>query len=193
MISVSELAKELGLDDHELRAVAKVAGVKMAPSTMFIDQQEAQRIRGVLAGEVPLPRVRKRPAIPPGKLALLVGIMLAASIGSVALVKFANRPGAVTVFPDDCFNAPSLFTFELNPVPCSEPHKYKAYARLDLGAIFGEEYPGEKKVEARAKSRCDALYLGERDPFGFTALYYFFPREGSWNNGARHAVCATRD
>jgi hypothetical protein len=202
MISVADLADEVGLSTAEVRAVAKMAGLNVSNATNHLDEASAQRIRDVLAGRVDVKPPRApfpvaKIAISFGIVVLLIGVI--AAIGAVV-----NRPAAISVQAGDCFDEPDLFAFRLDPVSCNGPHKYRAYARMDLALKFreeyGEAYPGRSVIEEHVKARCEALNTGQAsDPFAGLGIvstyeiYYFFPEEQAWKNGARSAVCATRE
>lgn len=194
MIKVSELASELNLGEHEVRAVCKMAGIDVGNATTHINDADAQQVRDILAGRVAFkpPKVRKQ--MPPGATAklLVVGGIVIALVTAIGV--WANQPASITVRPGDCFDEPEIFGAKLSPVSCNGPHKYEAYAKMDLTAKF-DVYPGRDEVEKHVRSRCEAL-RGNRGEEAFSLvfqIYYFFPEERAWDDGARSAICATRN
>lgn len=98
----------------------------------------------------------------------------------------------------DCFNDPMVEDGELFVdialVSCSKPHDEEAYFAVDMTE---SDYPGDEAITDFAQKTClpeffnfigaDESYEGSLD-FG-----YFFPSDGSWDEGDREILCYVYD
>ncbi len=197
MVRISELAEELDLSPHELRAVCALAGVTISAATTFIDDGDALRVRDVLEGRAKVKAPRRKVSVSPRTRLILAAAAIAAVLVGAGAAWYQNQPARITVRAGNCFNEPPILGSALDPVSCNGPHKYRAFARIELDEHFGETYPGDDKVEAHMRDRCEALNTGQGaqavTEFLLTVdIYYFYPHKSNWNRGVRAGICATR-
>ena len=96
----------------------------------------------------------------------------------------------------DCLaEAPVAVIFNVQTVPCSEPHSYQIFASVNLPES-DEEFPGYPVIDAQAKQLCIAQFNG------FVGLAYeqsvlktrfMTPSEGGWLAGNHTVHCAIYD
>jgi hypothetical protein len=100
----------------------------------------------------------------------------------------------------DDLDDPPLRAFELGRdvglLPCSEPHRFELYDRIDLAEPPGESWPGEAEVGERATMACFEAFedfIGtpwEESGLDFVALP---PTRTRWDAGDARASCAVFD
>ncbi len=100
------------------------------------------------------------------------------------------------VQPGDCFNDPGSeeeVVFQLEAIPCSEPHDNEVFAVQTVAGLFGPGYPGREALEEHAYEVCSGpvfdSYVGT--PYLDSALDVFTmtPTDESWSEGDRDVVC----
>lgn len=201
--TVAELAAELNLEVREVVALCTVAGVRVRDGSSRLRERDVRRVHDVLDGRIPMPDPQavgtdaSRGPRGVGRWIVVVG-----GIGLVAILVFGatraydwiERPSSIDVRSGDCFENPGLFAATIEPVPCDEPHAYRAFATLDLSEVF-DEWPGESAIEDHAADRCSALAPQQSDPdVLFVQIFYFGPNERGWRDeAARRVVCALAD
>jgi hypothetical protein len=98
--------------------------------------------------------------------------------------------GAFDIQEGDCFNTPTQAdVFEVEAVPCDEPHDDEAYAFV---TIDGNVWPGDDAVGDMSFDLClgeFASYVGA--PFDVSELTFYplTPTESSWDLGDRESIC----
>lgn len=91
----------------------------------------------------------------------------------------------------DCLNDGNL-EGEISTVPtidCAEPHDSEAYASI---IIDDGPYPGEDAIFEQADADCVAefnTFVGVNYDESVLNFSYYFPTEGSWENGDREILC----
>lgn len=102
----------------------------------------------------------------------------------------------MTVQPGDCFDDPGSedeVVFQLEAIPCSEPHDNEVFAVETLAGLFGPDYPGRQALEEHGYEVCSGpvfdTYVGT--PYLDSALEVFTltPTDDSWSQGDRDVVC----
>jgi len=111
------------------------------------------------------------------------------------LVEGNDSTDVFTLQVGDCLNdATATETVDTVPtVPCSEPHDSEIYASTIMS---GDAYPGQDAVIAEADAACLDAFAGFVGTSYADSLYYYsyyFPTEGSWNNGDREILCTIYD
>ena len=77
------------------------------------------------------------------------------------------------------------------PVPCSEPHQWRAVTTIVVGKEE-DEYPGDRLVEVLSRDYCsDSVGAWMNYPIDFEYAYTWFGR-GEWELGDRRSICWAR-
>lgn len=202
--TVEAMASELGVTVKEMLAVCAVAGLGVLKPDSELGPSELRRIQDVLAGKAPLGKVKRRspsgPIITWGRVALVLGVILVGTVGVLGY-QFWNRETRIDVRAGDCFKSPGLTTpsgeflslaSSIDPVPCSEPHDYKAFASINLNETY-DSFPGQEALEEHAQERC--LALAESTGQTSMSIAFFGPsNEKAWESeAARYLICAVSD
>ncbi|MEU7279799.1 DUF4190 domain-containing protein [Streptomyces sp. NPDC045431] len=96
-----------------------------------------------------------------------------------------------------CFDRPGgvreTEAAEVRIVACSGPHDGEVSGSFTLTG-FGEEWPGEKRIDEQAEERCqpisDAYAMDSWARPENAWLYYYQPSEESWRYGDREVTCS---
>ena len=102
----------------------------------------------------------------------------------------------MTVQPGDCFNDPGSeeeVVFQLEAIPCSEPHDNEVFAVESVAGLFGAEYPGRQALEEHAYGVCSGTifdsYVGTPYLDSSLEVFTLTPTDDSWSQGDRDVVC----
>lgn len=209
MITVAQLAEQLDISLKEAVALCVVSGIRVdGPHTTLTPADQA-RVHDVLAGRVHLPDPKlvagqKKPIAHKRKVSS-VGVILsvfAALVllggcfaGGVFLFGRGNT-AALKAMPGDCFDAElfgvSVIASSVKIVPCTGPHRYKAFGTIDLDPLFSD-YPGFDRIRDHAQERCPAL-AGAAGATPSAILFLGPGDERAWKDPAAHKIiCAQRD
>ncbi|SDK94065.1 DUF4190 domain-containing protein [Streptomyces indicus] len=109
-------------------------------------------------------------------------------------VKDAQKEQIASPDKGECFNAPGGelegLTYELDVVPCSEPHDGEAFGSFELDH---SEFPGQRKIDDLANDKCGAMvedYVGDIDATPEdTFIFFYSPTQQSWRLGDREVTC----
>lgn len=102
----------------------------------------------------------------------------------------------MNVQPGDCFDDPGSgdeVVFQLEAVPCSEPHDNEVFAVESVSGAFGSEYPGRQSLEEHAYEVCSGpvfdSYVGTSYLDSSLDVFTLTPTDDSWSQGDRDVVC----
>ncbi len=102
----------------------------------------------------------------------------------------------MTVQPGDCFNDPSDeedVVFQLEAIPCSQPHDNEVFAVESVAGLFGSDYPGRQTLEEHAYEVCSGRafdsYVGTPYLDSSLEVFTLTPTDDSWSEGDRDVVC----
>ncbi len=103
-----------------------------------------------------------------------------------------------TLGQGDCFDDPDGdVIYDVQAVPCSEPHDNEVFATGSLAGAFGQNYPGLESVDAYAYQTCIGSpfesYVGASFDTSSLGVFTLIPTEESWGDGDRGYVCALYD
>lgn len=207
MITVGQLAEQLGITLKEAVALCVVAGVKVQGADTTLAPADVARVHDILQGRVNLPdprltapkkkigeRSRKTSSV--GSV-LAIGAISLLAIGGILVVYLVFGRGDTRVLraqPGECFDAEVLLGVSVIPssvkvVPCDGPHGYKAFGTIDLDASY-KEFPGFEQVKKHAEERCPAL-AGATGVSGNKSLFLGPADERAWKDETAHKiVCA---
>jgi hypothetical protein len=89
-----------------------------------------------------------------------------------------------------CFDEPvnAEQITEVEPVPCTGPHRYEVFAVFDLPVAEGEPYPGVENVDRAAQAGCDQSAAAP--PADLYTTFALAPTEDGWAEGDRSVTCA---
>jgi hypothetical protein len=101
----------------------------------------------------------------------------------------------MTVQVGDCFNDPDEagVVYNLDAIPCSEPHDNEVFASASVSAVWSD-YPGQDAVDSYAYDQCSGSLFDDfvGTPYLDSALDVFTltPTPQSWDQGDREIICA---
>ena len=102
----------------------------------------------------------------------------------------------MTVQPGDCFDDPGSdeeVVFQLQAIPCSEPHDNEVFAVESVAGLFGADYPGRDALEEHAYGVCSGpifdSYVGTAYLDSSLEVFTLTPTDDSWSEGDRDVVC----
>jgi hypothetical protein len=103
--------------------------------------------------------------------------------------------GVATMQPGDCFNDPdSDVVYDVQAVPCSEPHDNEVFAIGEVGDAFGSAFPGLVALDSYAYEQCTGSrfqsYVGVGYSESILGVFTLTPTDESWSDGDRGYVCA---
>ena len=96
----------------------------------------------------------------------------------------------------DCFDDPGAdeeVVFQLQAIPCSEPHDNEVFAVESVAGVFGAAYPGRQALEEHAYEVCSGpifdSYVGTTYLDSSLEVFTLTPTDDSWSEGDRDFVC----
>jgi hypothetical protein len=101
----------------------------------------------------------------------------------------------MTIQVGDCFDDPDEtgVVYNLDAVPCSQPHDNEVFASVPLAGVW-LEYPGQSVVDGYAYEQCSGDVFDEfvGTPYFDSSLDVFTltPTQESWDQGDREIICA---
>lgn len=102
----------------------------------------------------------------------------------------------MTLQPGDCFDDPGNdeeVVFQLEAVPCSEPHDNEVFAVESIAGVFDSDYPGRQALEEHAYAVCSGpvfdSYVGTPYLDSVLDVFTLTPTDDSWSEGDRDVVC----
>lgn len=102
----------------------------------------------------------------------------------------------MTVQPGDCFDDPGSeeeVVFQLQAIPCSQPHDNEVFAVESVAGLFGADYPGRDALEEHAYGVCSGpifdSYVGTAYLDSSLEVFTLTPTDDSWSEGDRDVVC----
>ena len=96
--------------------------------------------------------------------------------------------GECVMLPDD------TVVFDVDTVPCAQPHEGEVYASGTLGPAGSRPYPGDAAVVAEVDAACVqafAPYVGSSFDESALGIYYLYPREVGWDVDTGYTCIAT--
>lgn len=209
MITVGQLAEQLGISLKEAVALCVLSGVQVTGASTTLTPADVARVHDILEGRVHLPdpnvpakkkaigeRRLKRSRVPT-MLTVLAIFMLVSGLVFVLWI-FRGNPRVLRAQPGDCFNADLVGLWvipaSVNVVPCDGPHGFRAVATIDLDATY-TSWPGIEAVRQQAEQRCPALADASGVNSGTTTILFLGPGdEWTWRDETTHKIiCATRE
>lgn len=137
---------------------------------------------------------------------LVIGLLIAGGWWLVTSFDDANRGdsgeivgggdlGVFTMQQGDCFNDPdSNVVYDVQAVPCSEPHDNEVFALGEVGRTFGSGFPGLAALDDYAYEQCTGSwfrsYVGVEYRDSALGVFTLTPTEESWSDGDRGYICA---
>lgn len=105
-----------------------------------------------------------------------------------------QEASAFEIEEGDCIlEATATEVFDVDFVPCSEPHDFEAYHVYDLDH---DEFPGSAALEDEIFDACFTAFedfVGPNWESTELDLTWFEPTQGSWNEGDREVACFVVD
>ncbi len=102
----------------------------------------------------------------------------------------------MTIQVGDCFDDPSQtdVVYNLDALPCSQPHDNEVFAVVPIAGVFGTDFPGQSVLEEYAYGECSGSLFDDfvGTPYLESSLDVFTltPSDESWAEGDREIVCA---
>lgn len=97
--------------------------------------------------------------------------------------------------PGDCFDDPaSDVVYDVQAVPCSQPHDNEVFALGDVSGVFPRSFPGLAALDDHAYEQCIGStfqsYVGVAYADSSLGVFTLTPTEESWSEGDRGYICA---
>lgn len=137
---------------------------------------------------------------------ILIGLVIAGGWWLFTSFDDADRDGAgeivgggdlgvMTMQPGDCFDDPdSDVVYDVQAVPCTQPHDNEVFALGDVSSVFPNTFPGLVALDDYAYEQCIGApfqsYVGVDYASSALAVFTLTPTEDSWRDGDRGYICA---
>jgi hypothetical protein len=108
----------------------------------------------------------------------------------------AGDVGVAELEPGDCFNDPDDLeevVYDVQAVPCSEPHDNEVFAIRSVASVFPEGFPGQETLQEHAYEVCSGLafdsFVGVSYLDSSLEVLSLSPTAESWRDGDRDLAC----
>jgi hypothetical protein len=108
----------------------------------------------------------------------------------------AGDVGVADLEPGDCFNDPDDFeevVYDVQAVPCSEPHDNEVFAIRSVAPAFPEGFPGQETLQEHAYEVCSGpvfdTFVGVSYLDSSLDVISLSPTAESWRDGDRDLAC----
>lgn len=103
--------------------------------------------------------------------------------------------GVMTMQVGDCFDDPdSNLVYDVQAIPCSQPHDNEVFALGDVSGVFPNTHPGPGALDDYAYEQCIGSnfrsYVGVAYADSILGVFTLTPTEESWDDGDRGYICA---
>lgn len=101
----------------------------------------------------------------------------------------------MTLQPGDCFDDPDgEVVYDVQAIPCSEPHDNEVFAIGEFGSSASDVFPGLTALDDFAYEQCTSSrfesYVGVEYLDSELGVFTLTPTEESWGEGDRGYICA---
>lgn len=137
---------------------------------------------------------------------ILVGLLIAGGWWLFTSFDDANRGDSgeivgggdldvMTMQAGDCFDDPdSDVVYDVQAIPCSQPHDNEVFALGDVTSVFPNAFPGLTALDDYAYGQCIGSafqsYVGVEYASSALGVFTLTPTEESWSDGDRGFICA---